>query len=182
MQRNKKDTQNTSESKTNKKLRMSLNDITLSPQLLTDLYPDVLIQMNATGVPEKQPQHYIGKNQKHILIGVSKNDTDIINEYELSFLTSVLTACKLSFADVAIVKWPAVERDHTELLETLESKTVLLFNIDPINFGLPINFPTFQIQPHNKRTYLHAPSLLEIENNIDLKKRLWTSLKILFNV
>jgi hypothetical protein len=161
---------------------MSLNNITLSPLLLADLYHDVLIEPNATGVPEKPSQNYIGNNQKNILIVVSKNDTETINEHELNFLANVLAACKLSLAEVAIVKWPMVETNLTELLETLESKTVLLFNIDPISFGLPINFPSFQIQPHNKKVYMNAPSLLEIENNIDLKKRLWASLKILFSV
>jgi len=166
---------------------MSLNNITLSPQLLADLYPDVLIEMYATGMPEivddqKPSLYYIGKNQKHILNVVSKNDADIIHKYELSFLTNILAACKLSLADVAILNWPIVETNYIELFEKLECKTVILFNVDPISFGLPINFPPFQIQLHNKRTYLYAPSLLEIENNIDLKKRLWTSLKTLFNV
>jgi len=161
---------------------MDLNDITLSSQLLADLYSDVLIEMNATHVHEKPLLHWIGKNQKHILIVVLKNETDIINEYELSFLTNVLTACRLTLADVAIVKWPQIGTNLTELLVTLESKIIFLFNIDPVSFGLPINFPPFQIQSHDKRTYLHAPPLLEIENNIDLKKRLWASLKILFNV
>ncbi len=161
---------------------MNLNNIILSPQLLADLYPDVLIETYATDVPEKPLQHYIGKNQKHIIIVVSNDDSDTTNEYELKFLTNVLKACKLSLAEVAIVKWPMVEKNYFELFQTLECKTVLLFNIDPISFGLPINFPPFQIQPHNKLTFLYAPSLSEIENNIDLKKRLWTSLKILFNV
>ena len=160
---------------------MSLNNIKLSPQLLVDLYSDVLVESYATDVPEKPLQLYIGKNQKHILIVVS-NEAHAIHDHELNFLTSVLTACKLSLTDVVIVNWPVIETNHLEILETLESKTVLLFNIDPISFGLPINFPPFQIQSHNKKTYLHAPSLLQIENNIDLKKKLWTSLKILFNV
>ena len=65
---------------------MNLNDIKLSPQLLAGLYPDVLIEMNATHVPEKPSKHYIGKNEKHILIIVS-NDTDAIHQQELSTLS-----------------------------------------------------------------------------------------------
>ncbi len=161
---------------------MSLNNITLSTLLLTDLYPDVLIESYATHVPEKPVPDYTWQSKKRILIIVSKGNTKIISESELNFLNNILLACKLSLAEVAIVKWPMVEKNYFELFQTLECKTVLLFNIDPISFGLPINFPPFQIQPHNKLTFLYAPSLSEIENNIDLKKRLWTSLKILFNV
>lgn len=161
---------------------MSLNNIKLSPQLLADLYPDVLIENYTTHVPENSKLNYIGKNQKRISIFVSKNDTGEISEYELSFLNNILTACKLSLNEVAIINWTIADSNYNELPETLESEKVLLFDIDPISFGLPINFPPFQIQTHNKRTYLYAPSLLEIEKNVDLKKRLWKSLKLLFSV
>lgn len=161
---------------------MSLNNITLSPRLLVDLYPDVLIEKHATHVPEKPAPAYIGMNKKNILIIVSNGNTGIISEYELNFLNNVLTACKLNLADVAIVNWDVAETNQLELLTNLEPVTILLFNVDPVTLGLPINFPHFQIQAHNKKIYLHAPSLLEIENNIDLKKRLWGSLKLLFNV
>ncbi|HVE61510.1 MAG TPA: hypothetical protein VNA26_06810 [Chitinophagaceae bacterium] len=166
---------------------MTLNNIKLSPQLLADLYPDVLIEMHATGMPDiivneqKSSPPYIGMNQKHILIIVS-NDTNVIQEQELSFLNNVLTACKLSLAEVAIKHWSGIEKKSNQITEKLESKIILLFNIEPVSFGLPVNFPPFQIQPHNQITYLYAPPLLEIKNNIDLKKRLWTCLRTLFNV
>ncbi len=161
---------------------MSLNNITLSTLLLTDLYPDVLIESYATHVPEKPAPDYTWKSKKRILIIVSKGNTNIISEFELNFLNNILLACKLSLAKVAIINWPIAETSYAKFLETLESEIILLLNIDPISFGLPINFPQFQIQAHNKRIYLHAPSLLEIENNIDLKKQLWASLKLLFSV
>ncbi len=161
---------------------MSLNNITLSTRLLVDLFPNVLIEQYATHVPEKPYPDYIEMNKKHILILFSKDETNILSEFELNFLNNVLMACRISLADVAILNWPKVEMNYNKILETLEPATILLFNIDPISFGLPINFPPFKIQAHNKKTYLHAPSLLEIENNVDLKKKLWASLKLLFSL
>lgn len=130
---------------------MSLNDITLSPLLLADLYHDVLIEPYATGVPEKPSQNYIGNNQKNILIVVSKNDTETINEHELDFLANVLAACKLSLAEVAIVKWPMVETNLTELLESLESKTVLLLLLIQLVLACLITFHLFKFNHTTKK-------------------------------
>jgi hypothetical protein len=66
----------------------------------------------------------------------------------------------------------------------IESKagSVLLFGIDPAGIGLPINFPQFQLQHFNKRSYLHAPTLAELEKDKEAKKQLWGSLKKLFAI
>ncbi len=55
-------------------------------------------------------------------------------------------------------------------------------DVDPIHLGLPVNFPTFQLQELDNKMYMHAPSLEKIEKEKELKHKLWISLKQIFIV
>lgn len=159
---------------------MSLNNIFLNTTMLADLYSDVLIEIDATGVPETVLNNYLGSNEKNILIVVNKADAVYVEEEELSFLTNVLSACSLSLADVAIINWH--NRESASIVAELHSKQVLLFGLSPLQFGLPINFPNFQNQNFNNTIYLTAPDLFVISKDVNLKKELWTSLKKMFSI
>jgi hypothetical protein len=125
----------------------------------------------------------LGKNAKNIVLLVSNDTVPFLQDDELSFLTNILSACKLSLVDVAIVNIHSVKKDEVEtLIEPLAPKHVLLFGIAPLSIDLPINFPQFQLQPFNKRTYLYSPDLKSLEANKDLKLKLWNSLKSLFGL
>jgi hypothetical protein len=163
---------------------MSLNQIQLSPKLLSELYADVLIETDAIAVPAPVPQNnassHLGNNGKNIMIFVKHPSLPYMPDAELAFLTSVLSACKLELADVAIVNLWGKENKGEEYMMELAAKNVLLFDIQPLEIGLPINFPHFQLQQFNKRTYLYSPSLSLVESDKSLKTKLWTSLKTLF--
>ena len=170
---------------------MSLNNIQLQPYLLADLYPNVLIETNSTSIPvsppeaksEAKPFKYLGKNEKKILIMVANAEVPFLPDTELSLLTNILSACKLSLADIAIINSYNIE--HTELqnsVQQLEAKSVILFGIDPLSIGLPLNFPQFQLQQFDKRIYLYSPALSELEQDKSLKTRLWICLKELFGL
>jgi hypothetical protein len=166
---------------------MSLNDITLTPSLVADLYPDVLSEQSGQKRErgplknERGPLNYLGNNEKNILILSIEKDAVYLADKHLNFLTTVLEACKLGVKDVAIINWLNIDEETKAVLTNeLFSRVVLLFGIKPLEFGLPVNFPQFQVQEVNKITYLHAPALEEIANDIPLKKQLWASLKRLF--
>ena len=162
---------------------MSLNNIQLTPQLLTDLYENVLVETKMVKAPEPPPINFLGGNSKQILIVAANAETPYLPDNELTFLTNILAACKLALDDVAIInKEHLPTLSYDAIIEKLQSKTILLFNVDPLAFGLPINFPHFQIQPFKTRTYLYAPSLQEIEQDKALKGKLWTNLKTLFQL
>jgi hypothetical protein len=63
-----------------------------------------------------------------------------------------------------------------------QAKFVLLFGIDPLTLGLPINFPYYQLQSFNKKTYIYAPPLREVASDRTIKASLWTALKKLFGL
>lgn len=156
---------------------MSLNNINLPSTLLVDLYANVLVECDAMNMPEPPKAVYLGKAQKGILIVVANQDAPFLSDTERAFLTSVLTACQLSIADTAIVNFSRDKKSYAEWGSFLNINTTLLFGVSPIDFGLPINFPDFQVQEFSKSTYIAAPSLLSLEKDKELKKSLWVSLK-----
>ena len=162
---------------------MSLNNISLTSQLLVDLYQNSLIQGNARAVPVKEAMPFLGKNEKNILIVVNNESAPFMPDNELSFLTTVLLACQLGLMDVAIVNWHQLKEKSAEaLFEQLQSQKVLLFDTDPPHFGLPENIQPYAINKVESRQYVVAPSLSDIEKNKEAKKQLWLALKQLFGI
>jgi hypothetical protein len=181
---------------------MNLNQIQLSPQMLVELYPDVLVETEMPPSPEQpaskeipplseskldstapQSLKYLGNNQKRILILVAHESVPFLPDVELTFLANILSACKLSLADIAIVNYH--NKDHGYLqqaISQLNPVQVLLFGIAPLSAGLPMNFPMFQLQPYDQRTYLYSPTLPELESDKVLKIKLWNCLKTLFEL
>jgi hypothetical protein len=165
---------------------MSLNHIELNPHQLAALYSETLIEVTESQqvMPQANPRpKQLGGFAKRILVMVSTPSAPIIGDAELAFLTSVLSACRLTVGDIAILNNNLMETEaSSEAIGTLDPARVLLFGIGPLQIGLPLDFPQFQLQQFNGRTYLHAPSLQELENDKEKKKQLWNSLKTLFGI
>ena len=162
---------------------MSLNNISLPPQLVVDLYQNALLQDNARAVPASRKMAFLGKNAKNIVIVVNKKDAPFLPDNELSFLTNVLSACQLGLMDVAIVNWQNLEpRDATILLKEIPGKQVILFGTTPSKFGISDNAQPYTILKGDAQQFVVAPSLNEIENNKEAKKQLWMALKQLFGI
>jgi hypothetical protein len=179
---------------------MDLNHLELPPFMIAGLYRSSLVEtgemtIESPAVIEKTPApvlpsavatigwKYLGENRKNILLVLSYKEAVHLPDEELSFLTGILTACKLSLADIAIVNlgnYP--EATYKELTSFFKSKIVLLFAVEPAAFGLPMSFPHFQIQPFANNSFLFSPSLKELENDKLLKSKLWVCLKRLFNL
>jgi hypothetical protein len=183
---------------------MGLNNIELTAASLADLYSSSLVQMgDLTPAPVLQPEvtaivqekipslsaaernnwKSLGNNQQQILIVVDYSSAVHLPDEELSFLTNMLTACKLSLGDVAIVNMNNYKSANgNEILAYFNSKKVLLLGIEPLAFGLPVNFPHFQVQAVAASTYLFAPVLEEIRTDKLLKSKLWVSLQRIFDL
>lgn len=162
---------------------MSLNNISLPSPLIADLYQHVLIQDTTRAVPVKKKIAFLGKNGKNILIVVNQADVPFLPDGELSFLTNVLSACQLSLADVAIINANSL-RDQTadELFEQLNSRQVILFDVEPSAVGLSAKLPHYQVVQQVSRQFVAAPQLSDIEKFKEAKKQLWTALKQLFGI
>ena len=170
--------------------------ISLPAFVIAELYADSLVNDAGKAVPvmsvdkdktEVTGTSYdnksLGDNLKNILVVVNNPGIKNLPDSELDFLKVILAACKLSLADVAIVNLTNYPPASYKQLTTLfKSKIVLLFNVSPAEFGLPMNFPFYQIQPFAGASFLYAPSLTELEKDRAEKSRLWVTLKRLFNL
>lgn len=165
---------------------MSLNNIQLNSQLLTTLYPSVLIETSkeiSSSPTTKEHLKYLGNNNKNILVLVQNESVAFLEDAELSFLSNILSACKLSLADVAVVNLHNTkESSYQHLTEELKSKSILLFGVEAEAIDLPFKFPHFQLQQFGNHAYLAAPALRDIEEDKTLKTKLWNCLKNLFGL
>jgi hypothetical protein len=172
---------------------MSLNSIKFEPTDIAFLFKNSLVDINAkqqvlpqTDIitePITSGFKYLGENKKKTLVVVRNADAVHIPDKQISFLTKLLAACNLNLADVAIFNF----QDHSssefnEILNYFKPKVVLLFDVEPAEFGLPMIFPQFQVQGHKDAVFVTSPSLNVIEPDKSLKGKLWVCLKKIFNL
>jgi hypothetical protein len=176
---------------------MDLNHIKLPATVIADLYKSSLVEReenltkspastktgNRPAIQKLIKWKSLGNNLKHIMVIVNKTDVIYLPDNELIFLTGILAACKLNIGDVAIFNLgnhPGTT--YKDLVSYFKSKNVFLFGVEPVDFGLPMNFPHFQQQKFTGITFLFSPSLNELENDKLLKSKLWICLKQIFNI
>ena len=172
---------------------MSLNSIKFEPTDIAILYKNslveinekhrVLSQTNADANPIVTGWKYLGENKKKTLVIVRNANAVHIPDKQLSFLTKLLAACNLNLADVAVLNF----HDHSssafnEIINYFKPKVVLLFDVEPGEFGLPMIFPQFQVQGYKDAVFVSSPSLEVIEPDKSLKGKLWVCLKKIFNL
>lgn len=161
---------------------MSLDNIQLSPFLVQQLYKKTLFEIDgikkAPVIQQSSAISYLGKNDKHIVVVVNESDAAFLPDADLNLLVGILTACKLSLADIALVNFnknPGIGYD--QLMTDFSPNTVFLFGIEPIELQFPLHFPNFQLQQYNDQTYISAPSLKLLSENKEQKKELWACLQ-----
>ena len=180
---------------------MGLNDLQLTPAVLTALYPSSLISTDELPVPLPKPidrdpvptvppasadtekkLKYLGDNRKNILVVVNYPGVVHLPDEELNFLTNMLTACKLSLGDVVIINQNNLDENYKDMLTMFKSKTIFLLGVEPFAFGLPVSFPHYQVQTVANCTFLFTPTLEEQRNDPLLKSKLWVSLRTIFGI
>lgn len=148
----------------------------IDQQLLADLYQGVL-------VTEQQGFRWLGGRAKPVLVVVNQQNAPFLTDEDLSFLTRLLNACKLTLEEVAVFNrftYPAATPQ--EVLDFFSPRTVLCFGVRPSEFGLPVDFPRYQLQAWNGCTFMHAPAFATLAQETDERKQCWASLKRLFNL
>ena len=174
---------------------MDLNHIDLPAFVVAELYHSSLIETNdspakvqpdAAGNSKKQstPEwKWLGDNKKNILVVVEYPGVLHLPEPELDFLTGILAACKLTIDDVAIVNMDNHSgASYKEYISFFKTRTIFLFAVDPVRFGLPMSFPHFQLQSFSNNSFLFVPSLHELKQDKVLKSKLWVCLRRMFGL
>lgn len=165
---------------------MSLNDITLHPFTIKDLYKNTLVEDTPKPGTVKHSTDVLtvlGNNKKRITLIVQSKDAIHLPDEALNFLLGILSACKLTMEDVAILNIEKNSHVTYQLIASeLKAETILLFGVDVSQIGLPIQFPHYQVQHYNNQVYLCAPVLPVLQNDKAEKISLWNSLKKVFSI
>lgn len=166
---------------------MSIDNIQLSPTQIQSLYSKSLYDLRAdisgSDAAETNGISFLGSNQKKIILLVNAARAIYLPDEELNFLLGILTACKLSMADVALVniaKTP--ELDYVVITEQLKAEKIILFGLQAAALQLPLQFPHYQIQQYNNQVYLSAASLADLQKDKEEKMKLWNCLKNIFSL
>jgi hypothetical protein len=136
--------------------------------------------------PETPGYKFLGNNRRKTTLLVHSPGTPFLPDNQLTFLTKILEACRMTLADVAIVNHAAAPVTIAAIKQQLQPKIVLLFGLDPTAIRLPINFPHFKQLSYDDCVYLSSPALDQLVPNTEesklLKSKLWVSLKTIFDV
>ena len=167
---------------------MSLNTIKFDTTDVALLFKNSLVEINTENAVLPQTNlsgewKYLGENKKKTLVMVRYADAVHIPDKQLSFLTKLLAACNLNIEDVTILNFHQHKSSaFDKIINHFKPKVVLLFDIAPDEFGMPMKFPQFQVQGYKDAVFVSSPSLEIIEPDKTLKGKLWGCLKKIFNL
>ncbi len=181
-------------------------NITLPAFIIADLYKDLLVlpegtvmqaaQLNLQGTtknePEKKPgtqktdkKIWLGDNKQNIAILVNDDAAAFINDEWLKILSKLLSACKLTLADVVIINYHQHNYSFTQLKKELQPQYIFMFDVSEQQLQLPFTVPHYQLQQYDGCAFLIAPavtlSAIKDDASIkDEKRKLWDCLKKIF--
>lgn len=166
---------------------MSLDNIQLPSFVIQHLFRKTLVDTGDNNIYKKDSKEpeipFLGSNKQNITILVNNTEEGIISEKQLNFLSGILSACKLTMQDVALINLNSYPKiSYKSITEIFNSKIIFLFGISSNAIELPFIIPAFQKQNYNSQIYLSAPSLEELEHNKDLKRQFWNVLKQIFSL
>lgn len=164
---------------------MSFDTIQLPPFIIQELFKNSLIELNnnqtTTQSSTEQQFATLGNNKKEILIIISNDEALYLPEDQYNFLTGILSACKLTMDDIALLNIQKNKNcTYKSLTKALKPSIFILFGVKADEIELPLSVPDYQIQRYNDQTYIFSPALPVLSNDRNEKLQLWESLKKLF--
>lgn len=147
---------------------------------------DANINATISNINELGQIKYLGEHLKQVTIIVKDELAVYLNENDLTLLSSILSACKLTLADIALINVAQQKLSLHEILNILPSKLVMIFDVNSTT--LKIKLPTTlykSIQLGD--TYLLFSNSLSLMQGGDQsakleKGKLWAILKSLFQL
>lgn len=166
---------------------MGLDKLQLSAFTIRNLYTKSIIKINGTNsdpsTVDSSDIKFLGGNQLGILIVINNIKNPFLHEADLAFLSKVLSACKLSLADIAIVNLKGSSKvSLPDFKKQFRPSKIILFGVSANVLGLPFQIPDFQVQNYDQIRYLTVPELSLIEKDQQLKKMLWACFQKIFDL
>jgi len=186
---------------------MKVEKIILPPTVLVSLYKDSLVlaekeikpvQIVENKLPGKEqetipeasemasPIKYLGDHHKKILVVVNDPESVYLNETDFILLTSILNACRLTIADIALINLGNQKASLLEMLTKLPSLLVIAFDIDAKALKIKLPSTLYKTTPLGETNLLFSAALSTMQgSSVDAKKekgKLWTVLKQIFQL
>lgn len=164
---------------------MSINEIKLAPSQLPDWYGHQLVSTESTEntATQKTRPTLLGDYNKRILIVVNAPNHAFLADEELALLTGILTACKLSMADIGILNLsPDLEWSAADLADTLKPSAWWLFGTEQRILGSGATTQVGLTTSLQGAPVFVAPSLNQLAERPEAKRSLWSALKTHYGV
>lgn len=165
---------------------MNLDKIQLSASLTEAWYEENLVE---TGNQTPRPitpslsAPMLGNFERKILILVQEAEHAFLPDEDLNLLTGILTACKMSLADVGIVNLAVTQLESIEpLRHNFAPAAWWLFGIDTPAYGLPLMNDPGRSYSHQNDPIFWAPSLQQLTIDPTAKRALWSQLKTHYSI
>jgi len=132
------------------------------------------------------PLKHLGDHSKKIVVIVDDPASVYLNEPDFILLTSILNACRLTIADIALVNIGNQKASLHQILNNLPSKLVIAFEVD--SKALKIKLPTnlYKLTPLGDSNLLFSKSLSNMQGLDSAAKqekaKLWAVLKQIFQL
>ncbi|HSF55258.1 MAG TPA: hypothetical protein VLA71_16005 [Algoriphagus sp.] len=155
-------------------IREEITEVAVSVKTLETVpEPQIVVDQ-----PISEPIPIRGNFSKGVLI--LHEETNLSAEV-MEMLVKMINACGHSMNEVGLVASENLEGRTMEEFQSLNAHTVLKFGriSHPIN-AVPAR--PYEVYSENETEYLFVDSLSMIGEDVNLKKKLWTSLQVLFNL
>jgi len=177
---------------------MGINNLKLTPELIAALYPESLLAVREILTETKTdpvksrdltktPDYpYLGKHLRGICFLAESPNQDFLPEAQFVLLNRMLSACKFTLDDIAIINTAHSAVDFQGLKKKLPSRILFLWGISPESVGLEPGLPDFSMTTIEGISVVPvlSPDLMSGDSSEgkELKKRLWSCLQKLFNL
>jgi hypothetical protein len=132
------------------------------------------------------PLKHLGDHHKKILVIVNDPHSVYLNEADFILLTSILNACKLTIADIALVNIGNQETSLHQILETLPSTLIMCFDIASNDLKIKLPNTLYKVNELGDSRLFFSKALSTMQGTgVEAKQEkgtLWILLKKLFQL
>jgi hypothetical protein len=132
------------------------------------------------------PIKSLGEHKKKITVIVNDPNSVHLNEMDFILLTSILNACRLTIADIALVNITKQPAGLHQILQELPSTLVIAFAVDANQLKVKLPSTLYKVSQLGETHILFSNALSSMQGSglesKQEKAKLWTVLKKIFEL
>jgi hypothetical protein len=148
--------------------------------------PETTIKESIKEVQWEGPIKSLGEHQKKITVIVDDPNSVHLNEMDFILLTSILNACRLTIADIALVNLGKQPAGLHQILQELPSSLVIAFAVDANQLKVKLPSTLYKVSQLGETHILFSNALSSMQGTgVEAKQekaKLWTVLKKIFEL